>query len=236
MKTPFTRFGRAALCVTVLLLAPSAGQAALLLPGTTTVPDILADVPGVVEASLPSQGFVSDDFTGSLTEAVVRNVGGTLDFYYQITNNAGSTSSLERNINSAFASTAPPGFTTEVFYRTDNAGLGSLFSAGSPSAVPLTADRSANARRVGFTFSGIAPGETSRILVIRTNATTFTNGVSLISDDLILGEGTFDAVGSFQPAAAAIPEPASLVLLSSAFAAAGYVARHRARKRKPGSA
>jgi hypothetical protein len=145
MKAPFTRVGRAALCLTVLLLAPSAGQAALLMPGTTVVPDILADVPVAVEASV-LQGLVSDN------------------------------------------------------------------------------------------FSGIAPGETSPILVIRTNATTFSNGVSTVSDDINLAENTFDAVGTFQPAAAAIPEPASLVLLSSAFAAAGYVARHRARKRKPGSA
>lgn len=33
-----------------------------------------------------------------------------------------------------------------------------------------------------------------------------------------------------------IPEPASLLLLSSAFGAAGYVARHRARRRKPAPA
>jgi hypothetical protein len=235
MKAPFTRLGRAALCFTVFLLAPSAGQAALLLPGSVAVPDILTEAPVAVEASV-LQGLVSDNFTGSLTAAVVRNAGGTLDFYYQITNDAGSSSNVERNVNSAFATTAPPMvFTTEVFYRTDNAGLGSLFSVGS-SAAPLIADRNANARRVGFNFSAIAPGETSPILVIRTNATSFTNGVSLVSDDLILAEDTFDSAGTFQPAAAAIPEPASLVLLSSAFAAAGYMARHRARRRKPGSA
>jgi hypothetical protein len=35
---------------------------------------------------------------------------------------------------------------------------------------------------------------------------------------------------------AAVPEPASLLLLSSAFGAASYVARHRARRRKPTNA
>jgi hypothetical protein len=39
-----------------------------------------------------------------------------------------------------------------------------------------------------------------------------------------------------KPVVAAVPEPASLLLLSSAFGAASYVARHRARRRKPANA
>ncbi len=238
MKAPLTRFGRAALCATVLLLVPSAGQAAVLLPGATVVltpADILMTPIGLVEASI-KQSFVTDGTEGSLTAAVVRNAGGTLDFYYQITNSPSSTEDLLRNVNSAFDLPSTD-FTTEVFYRIDAIGSPpGLFTAGSAGATPATADRSSNARRVGFNFAAIDPGETSRILVIRTDATTFTNGVSQVNEGLSSIDGTFDVVGTFQPAAAAIPEPASLVLLSSAFAAAGYMARHRARKRKPESA
>lgn len=237
MNADFTRFGRAALWATVLLLTPSAAQAALLLPGTTVAPDILADVPVAVEASI-TQGFAGDDYTGSLTAAVIRNAGGTLDFYYQITNSASSTADLTRNVNSAFAVIAPPTvFTTQVFYRIDDAGLAAFgFSAGDADAAPTTADRNANGRRVGFNFGPlnmIDPGDTSRILVIRTDAIAFTNGVSTVTDGLTDPE----FVGTFQPAtAAAIPEPASLLLLSSAFGAAGYMARRRSRRRKPGHA
>jgi hypothetical protein len=241
MKAHFTRFGRAALCATALLLAPSAGQAAVLLPGTTvplTVADILIDpvAPGDVEAS-GVDPFSNANYSGSLTAAVIRNAGGTLDFYYQITNDSTSDDSLARSTDSNFALVTPPTiFTTEVFYRTDDAGLAAFgFSAGAASATPVTADRGVNGRVVGFSFfppvsSNIDPGETSRILVIRTNATNFTTGFSTVSD------GLTENLSSFQPAAAAIPEPASLLLLSSAFGAAGYMARRRARRGKPSSA
>jgi hypothetical protein len=237
MKATFARLARAAPWATVVLLLASPGQAAPLLPGTTvplTVADILADP--VSDANVEDfivQGFITPDYTGSLTAAVVRNAGGTLDFYYQITNDAGSTDALIRNINAAFAIVAPPKvFITEVFYRTDADGL-TMFSDGDAGATPESADRSFNARNVGFTFlpgNVIDPGETSRILVIRTDATAFTNGVSGITND----PANFpEFVGTFQPAAAAVPEPTSLLLLSSAFTAAGFLARHRARKRKP---
>jgi hypothetical protein len=101
------------------------------------------------------------------------------------------------------------------------------------------ANRTSNARVVGFGFvtpavlEGIDPGETSMILVIRTNATLYTGGVSNAID------GATATVRTFSPLATTVsivPEPASLLLLSSAFGAAGYVARYRAKRRKPGSA
>jgi hypothetical protein len=42
--------------------------------------------------------------------------------------------------------------------------------------------------------------------------------------------------GILKPMANVVPEPASLLLLSSAFGAAGYVARRRARRRTPTNA
>jgi PEP-CTERM motif-containing protein len=242
MNAHLTRFGRAAACATVLLLAPSAGQAAMLLPGTTlslSAADILAAPAGTLLDSVV-QPLVTDFYTGTLSAAVLRNAGGTLDFYYQVTNDAGSLDPIARETNTTFRSIAPPQiFTTEALYRTDDAGLPALFSAGDATAAPLSADRTSNARVVGFGFvtpavlEGIDPGETSMILVVRTNATLFTGGVSSVID------GTTSTVRTFSPRAtdvSTVPEPASLLLLSSAFGAAGYMARHRARRKKPGGA
>jgi len=225
-----------------LLLAPSAGQAAILLPGTTTTltaADILATPAGTLLASVV-QPLVTLDYTGTLTAAVLRNAGGTLDFYYQVSNDATSIDPLARETNTTFKSIAPPQiFTTEARYRTDDAGLPLLFVAGDVNATPLSADRTSNARVVGFGFlspvvlEGIDPGETSMILVVRTNAVAFTGGISSVID------GTTSTVRTFSPLAtpiSTVPEPASLLLLSSAFGAAGYLARHRARRKKPGSA
>jgi hypothetical protein len=244
MNAQLTRFVRAAGCAAVFLLAPSAGQAAMLLPGTVvplTSADILATPPGTLEASViqPIISAAAGDYTGSLSAAVIRNAGGTLDFYYQITNDPTSTDALSRNTNSRFASIVPPfSYSTEVFYRTDNAGLPAIFTAGDPDATPLAAIRTANARVVAFQFespviplvSGIDPGETSMIVVIRTNATTFSGGFSAVID------GTTTTVNTFGPTGpttvSTVPEPASLLLLSSAFGVAGYMARHRDRRKK----
>lgn len=242
MKAHVTQFVRASLCAAVLLLVPSAGQAAMLLPGSTlplSGADILAAPAGTLLDSVV-QPLVTDFYTGTLTAAVLRNAGGTLDFYYQVANDAGSLDPIARETNTAFRSIAPPQiFTTEALYRTDDAGLPALFSPGDPNATPLSADRTSNARVVGFGFvtpdvlEGIDPGETSMILVVRTNATAFTGGVSSVID------GTTSTVRTFSPQAttvSTVPEPASLLLLSSAFGAAGYLARHRAKRRRPGSA
>jgi PEP-CTERM motif-containing protein len=237
MNAHLTRFGRTAACATVLMLAPSVGHATMLAPGALVVPGILADAvaAGDVQASAVDLPFSTMFYSGTLTAAVVKNAGGTLDFYYQISNNGSSIHSLARNTDSLFALLAPPTvFTTDVFYRTDNAGLPAIFEAGDAGATPSAADRGLDGQVVGFDFlpgaAAINPGETSMILVIRTNATAFTDGFSSVLNALPA------SVVTFGPAAAPVPEPASLLLLSSAFTAAGYMARHRAKKRKRPSA
>jgi hypothetical protein len=231
MCVHFTRYGRAVLCAATLLAASTA-HATVLVPGGTVVPAVLGGPAGALEASAINLALNTGDVQGSLTAAVVRNAGGTLDFYYQITNALGSMDSLSRNTNSLFA-TLSTLYDTSVFYRTDTGGLG-IFSVGDAGATPLTAERNMTGRVVGFNFlslpgvTGIDPGETSRILVIRTNAVDFTAGMSSVID------GGVDSVDTFAPTGSPVPEPASLLLLSSAFAAAAYVARHRGgTRRKP---
>ena len=224
MRLTLVRNGFAALIATTLLLGPSTAQATVLVPGGTVAPELLTGPAGTLLAAASNLPFDTGDVMGTLTAAVVRNAMGTLDFYYQITNDLASIDSLSRNTNSAFALLGGPVFATSVFFREDTGGLAE-FSNGDAGAAPLTADRGMTARVVGFNFlslpgaTGIDPGETSRILVIRTNATIFIPGISSVID------GGVDSVDAFAPSS--VPEPASLVLLSSAFAAAAYVTRNR---------
>jgi len=195
--------------LTVLAIAgaatPALAQTALP-PNTQVNAASFNPAGGTLLASLNAP-FTTGAYTGALRAAVVRNETNTLDFYYQVTNDATSLTSLGRETNFNFS-----GFNTSVFFRTDNApAVGGGFVTGTET--PDTADRD-NGGVVGFNFltgatgsSGkIDPGETSSILVVRTNATLFAPGISSV----INGSGT--SVTTFQPV---IPEPASLGLLTA---------------------
>ncbi len=229
MRVSITRHGCACLAAATLLLGSSTAHATVLMPGGTVVPELLGGPAGTLLDSVTNVGYDTGDVTGALTAAVVRNASGTLDFYYQITNDVASLDSLATNTNSVFALLGGPLFATDVFFREDNGGLAE-FTAGDAGATPLMADRNFSGRVVGFDFqnlpgaTGIDPGETSRILVIRTNATRFIPGISSVID------GGVDSVDTFAPDA--VPEPASLVLLGSAFAAAAYMARNHGPKKR----
>jgi hypothetical protein len=199
--TAFNKQASGALTGTVLLLPNSS-----VVPGTVPA----ATAPGNLLATLSSPfSFTTTAGTtsGTLVTAVYKESGGTLDFYYQIDNGTSSATSVSRETDTSFT-----GFTTSVGSRTDGASLtGTTFVNGS--AVPQSADRDAGAT-VGFDFNPpvtakIAPGQSSLVLVISTNATSFTAGNTSIID------GGSQTVASFQPT---VPEPAALaacVLLTS---------------------
>ena len=86
MTRHLVRFGGATAIATILLFRPAATDAAVLLPGSVVAPNVLSGAAGTLVDSVtaPLAGV------GSITAAVVQNALGTLDFYYQITNNAGS--------------------------------------------------------------------------------------------------------------------------------------------------
>jgi hypothetical protein len=196
------------------------------------MPGLLTDDAGTLVASLLTPLTSGTELIANLRTAVVRNAAGTLDFYYQIGNKGTSGHNIDLAINQSFA--AGGAFVTDVFYRLGNGGLD--FFHNVTSGVPSVAQRSGDGSEVQFGFSGspiqsalrINPGEVSSILVIRTNATTFGGGTTTVANSITLTGGSFAPTG-FAPSA--VPEPASLLLLGSAFAAAGYVARHRARKK-----
>jgi murein DD-endopeptidase MepM/ murein hydrolase activator NlpD len=132
-------------------------------------------------------------FVATVRAQVFRNAGGTLDFYYQISNASTSTSSIGRSTEFSF-----DGVATQLFYRTDTVGI---FINGTEA--PLNGDRSSGGVSVGFSFTAqgapdsrkIDPGESTRILVIRTDARHFTSGFTSV-----INSGTDDVV-TFAPAA-----------------------------------
>src|SRR5262249_37677479 len=141
-------------------------------PGTSVTDlDVFSDTSVPLAATSQPVSPASGAYFGTLTSAVYGTAAGTLDFYYQFSNAAGSSDDVVRLTAFNFA-----GFTTNVGYRTPLPRGGVFTPAGTEA--PVAADRSADGSTVGFGFDGppgarIGPGETSRIVVIRTNATSF---------------------------------------------------------------
>jgi hypothetical protein len=220
--------GAVALCLApAASAAPVCAGALLMNEGDTVVlgAGAFGDCTGTAVASVllasTSQPFTSSTGfdSGTLISAVYRETGaGTLDFYYQVVLNTTSTNCggggqpacdpIARETNIDFTD-LNPSFTTWAATRGDAVGP---FSAGT--VFPITADRSAIGNIVGFSFNPpdgakIQPGQTSAILIISTNATNYTNGFSSVID------GGVTTVASFQPAAAPVPEPATLCLFGT---------------------
>ncbi len=185
------------------------GQSTAACPGSL---DVFSNTPGLFLAGV-STGITTATYAGTLTSAVYRNAAGTLDFYYQFSNSAGSLESVARITNISFL-----GFLTDVGYRTTDidgvagnmfGGVNVNFDAGVQA--PGAADRSASGGTIGFSFDKAAEadkinqGEASRILVIKTNAMNFTTGTTNVID------GSIGAVSTFAPSA--VPEPATMGLM-----------------------
>jgi hypothetical protein len=230
---------RAAVVAGAFVLAASTAHAATLLPNTSATPTVLAAPAGTIVSGGGTVTTIPFDanplFSGVLWSAVFDPgaPGGALDFYYQVSNDSTSLTSIRRLVNFMF-----DGFTTDVFYRTDLvAGFATPTSVSAlPPPTPTVADRDATGNLVGFDFTTagssdpegtkVNPGETSFVVVIRTNAPSFTSGHTLVLDSGI-------NLTTFAPFGSPVPEPASLILLSSAFAFAGGLARrHRARRQR----
>lgn len=146
--------------------------------------------------------------SGTIESAVYRESGsGTLDFYYQIANSASSATSLKRETNTDFGPLTP---LIETGFRPDGSMLtGTNFVNGT--MPPDTADRDKTGRVVGFNFvfgDVLSPGQTSKVLIIATLATSYGAGNAEIID------GGAVTVGSFGPISS-VPEPISLVLTLS---------------------
>jgi PEP-CTERM motif-containing protein len=199
-------------------------HATSLTPGNSVVPSLLTGAPGTLLATVNTSynnGLPSPlGLTGLFFQEVYRTAGGTLDFYYQFVNGT-PTAFIARETQQSFA-----GLTTDVFIRTDDVDgvSGALLPGGVP---PVSADRTSNGIVVGFDFGSldatkVGPGQTSNILVIRTDATAFSTGNSALQ-----GASTVNIIDNVPVITSVIPEPASILLLGSGFLALTGFARRR---------
>lgn len=189
------------------LIVGTSAASALPLPPSSSVfplPVGIGTSGGVVIAS-QTLSFSTPLYSGTLTSQVIsgdaNNQHGGLTFTFLLSNDASSSSSLNRlTLN---------GFTNA--FSVDASWFGS-----SPNVAPLAVDRNGTGV-VGFSFNTIlpgflpiAPGTSSTLLILQTDSTTYFNNLASVID------GRVTQVGSFAP----VPTPgvASLLGLGGALA------------------
>ena len=218
MQIGSTRFWIPAVFALVVCLAMAPCSQATPLLGTVLTSPGFTVFPGLVPIGTPTGTLLASlvepfsfsttagTTSGTLTTAVYRESGGTLDFYYQVANSANSATAIGRETNTSFA-----GVTTWTGFRVDGSGV---FVPGT--VAPVTADEEVSGSTVGFSFippntAKIMPGLTSNVLVISTNATLFTVGNTAVID------GGSQTLAAFEPTQGT-PEPATILLVGGLLA------------------
>lgn len=189
-------------------------RADIIAPGGSTTnltPANPGDVPiGLPIASITGTfaGVITGSPSGSYTAQVFNNSNGFLDFVYQFSN-TGAADVVDSVTMANFA-----GFLTDVFVQ----------GSGKP---PVSAESlGTNPNVIKFFFSNsvnndVGPGQSSNILVIATDATSFQNGV------FTLQNGDTDSVVAFEPV---VPEPSSMLLFGTGLSAVAATLRRRIKK------
>ena len=183
----------------------SLASATVLTPGSSGAPDPFSNAGWTLLTTTGSQALSSGTFTANATSWVYSDsantfCAGCLDFVYMVARTGGNDP-IERITTGSFA-----GYSVDAGVVTS-----------SPGFAPLSVDRSADGGVVGFNYQNAANltgTESTQLLVIQTNATSFTAGLMSVQDRL-----SANGVG-FQPSAAA-PEPVSMSLLGGGLALIG---------------
>jgi hypothetical protein len=191
----------------------------------TTISNLGTFVTGKTET------ITSSDYSGIFRTAVYRNSSNFLDFYYQFTSNSSSIGAINRMTTVNYTGyTTNVGWTTQDIDGSGGSGSGATAVNFLQNAIfmqaPTSADRSTGpGGTIGFSFPNsiagatVDPGETSRILVIRTNAINYSTGSTFFLN------GSIASNSSFAPTA--IPEPGTYVLMGAGLIALGLVRRKR---------
>jgi len=175
----------------------------------------------IVEATIKAivdtlMATISTDFTsanvkilGTFTAAVYSDPtnpfgAGDLDFVYQVQNSATSPDAIARISAIDFT-----GWMTDVGYTATGADLG--FQDGE--IAPELVDRVGSGDVVGFSFSApvinlVTPGDSSTVLIIKTNASNWGNGSASVIDGGVVTLEAFEPTGSHT-----VPEPNLATLL-----------------------
>lgn len=183
-------------------------SASLILPGGSTSAASTPFDPslGTLHISTGAQNFTATFpalFSGTFTqevrqEGLTANPLGGLTFTYEVSNDLASQTSIKRLIGGSFGS-----FATDV-------------STFGPGESALTFDRDASGIVVGANFTvpsnSLDPGESSAVLVIRTDAPAFTNGFISIIDGGSAGANGYAPVP--EPGVAALVGIATFALLA----------------------
>jgi hypothetical protein len=191
-----------ALSIGMIVVSPKAtaglvSACPLTVGGSCIPPDDMGDAPGTMLAVkfAPFSFTTSAGIThGVLKAEVFAEMGGTLDFYYIVFNQPDSATAVARESDLNFA-----GWTTSVAFRSDGSQVPGFVDGNTP---PSSADLDGSGSTVGFNFGSVLPNQRSRVVVISTNALSFTTGQSMVD-----GSGP---LVTFQPT---VPEPASFMLL-----------------------
>jgi hypothetical protein len=212
------RFAAGVLTVSILSATASAAP---LPPGglLTPVPsESFSPIPGVqlAEQSVP---FVATTFAGTLYSSVIQGdptnpFPGGLTFLYRVSNQQGPHSINRLAINGF------QGFLLDV---------GFIFEPVIAPGIPSFADRQIDGSALGFSFDALGtglgplgPGNSSRLLVVQTNATSWTQSQAFVLNGFPAGAMAF----------APVPEPGAMALAASALAIVFWRCIVTARRRR----